>query len=94
MSGKPTYAVGYVPVEKVKRNWRDFFKTTGDYENWILSGLYWVHWEQDDVEICKWYLEQKEALKAKQEYCKNTRLDNYVASMHLEGMNKEKEDAS
>jgi hypothetical protein len=92
MSGKPTYAVGYVPVEKVKRNWREYFKTPSDYESWVVSGMYHVYFAEDDEEIRLWYLEQKEALKAKQEYVENTRLDNYVASMRLEGMNKEKED--
>ena len=88
MSDKPTYAVGVVPTNKPKLNWREYFKTPSDYESWVVSGMYWVYFEEDDEDIRLWYLD----LKAKQEYCKNTRLDNYVASMRLEGMNKEKED--
>ena len=92
MSDKPTYAVGYVPTDRPKLNWRDYFKTPSDYEKFITSGMFWVWFGEDEDEIAAWYREQKEALKMKQEYVENTRLDNYVASMRLEGMNKESED--
>ena len=92
MSGERSYAVGVVPTNKPKLNWREYFKVAEDYESWVVSGMYHVYFADDDEEIAAWYLEQKEALKAKKEYVESTRLDNYVASMRLEGMNKEKED--
>jgi len=92
MSDKPSYAVGVVPTNKPKLNWREHFKVAEDYEKFIMSGMFWVWFGEDEDEIAAWYREQKESLKAKKEYVENTRLDNYVASMHLEGMNREKED--
>ena len=85
MSDKPSYAVGVVPTDKPRLNWREHFKVAADYEKFIMSGMFWVWFGEDEDEIAAWYRD----LKAKEEYCRKTRKDNYMASSRLEGMNKE-----